>query len=119
MHGLNYDLTDIYRVSNFKHPWDNYEGQSVLLLDEFAGQIPFEFLLQVLDKYQLELNARYHNKWACWTQVWIVSNLPMESLPYYRHVSPEQWRALCMRFTSYQRMESDRSLVNVPFPSAS
>lgn len=119
LHGLNYDLTDIYRVSNFKYPWDNYEGQSVLLLDEFAGQISFEFLLQVLDKYQLELNARYRNKWACWTQVWIVSNLPMESLPYYRRVSPEQWRALCMRFTSYQRMESDRSLVNVPFPSAS
>ena len=95
------------------------QRQSVLLLDEFAGQIPFEFLLQMLDKYRLELDARYRNKWACWTQVWIVSNLPMESLPYYRHVSPEQWRALSMRFTSYQRMESDRTLTDLKLPAYS
>lgn len=72
-----HDRAEVYRVTNYEHPWDEYEGEPILVLDEFASQLPFQLLLNVLDRYPLRLPCRYADRYAGWTDVWIVSNKPL------------------------------------------
>lgn len=58
--------------------FDNYEGQEVLFLDEFRGQIPYNQLLIILDGYKMPIHARYFNKYSLWNDVHITSVIPIE-----------------------------------------
>ena len=69
-----YDISDIYRVSDYNNPFDNYKGQKILVLDEYDNQLPIQLLLNVIDIYPMLLPARYHDKWACYEKVYIISN---------------------------------------------
>ena len=75
-----YDYNDVYRVTDWDHPWDSYQAQRVLILDEFEAQVDFHILCQILEGYPMELSARYANRWAAWSDVWIVSNATLEDL---------------------------------------
>lgn len=92
----------IYRVTNYRAArgisFDGYHGQDVLVFEEFSGQIPIEDMLNYLDIYPLSLPARYNDKTACYTTVYITSNLPLEK--QYRSEQwdrPETWRAFLRR----------------------
>lgn len=89
----------MYRVSDYSHPWDSYKGEKTLVLDEFYGQyMPFNLLLNVLDRYPLELPARYANKQANWEKIYLVSNVPLsEQYIETQEKNPEAWRALLRR----------------------
>lgn len=63
----------IYKVTDYTHPWDNYNGEAILFLDEFRGGIQYGQLLLALDKYKCELPARYSNCKALWNEVYIAS----------------------------------------------
>lgn len=73
---------DIFRISAYNgHIWDNYKAESSILLDEFNSvnsRISITEMLTLLDGYPRELFSRYSNKWAAWTNVYIVSNIPLE-----------------------------------------
>ncbi|WCC79838.1 hypothetical protein O6R08_10315 [Cutibacterium equinum] len=97
---------DVYSPGTYIHPWDEYQSQRVLLLDEFDGQIEFELLLKVLDIYPLTLPCRYQNKYAAWDTVIMVSNNPLECLPYRDRVSASKWAALLRRIDVYEEMVS-------------
>lgn len=58
--------------------FDAYHGEKVLVFEEFASQVPIEDMLNYLDVYPLMLPARYNDKVACYTKVFITSNLPLE-----------------------------------------
>ena len=75
-----YKFGEFYAVTDWKNPWDSYEGQSVLILDEYDAQANFHTLCQILEGYPLELPARYANKWAAWDEVWIVSNISLDEM---------------------------------------
>lgn len=75
-----YTYGDFYSVTDWSHPWDSYSQQPVLILDEFEGQPDFHLLCQILEGYPLELSARYSNRWAAWSEVWIVSNASLDEL---------------------------------------
>ena len=57
--------------------FDAYRGEDVLVFEEFASQIPIEDMLNYLDIYPIMLPARYNDKVACYTKVFITSNLPL------------------------------------------
>lgn len=105
---LDGDRSQIFRVTNYEHPFDDYAGQSTLVLDEFAGQLPFQLLLNVLDRYPCKLPCRYHDAWAGWTTVWIISNKPLKH--QYQDVEPEVRAALDRRITTNQEFESSEKL---------
>ena len=93
---------DICRVTNYRATkgisFDVYHGQKVLVFEEFSGQIPIEEMLNYLDVYPLHLPARYSDRMACYTTVYITSNLPLEE--QYRSAQeykPETWRAFLRR----------------------
>lgn len=91
---------EAYRVTDYRHPWDSYRGQSVIVLEEYSpnaanGQrhcLLLEDLLSVLDVYPMELPARYRNGWAAWSTVIILSNMPLSD--QYPGLDPRQRAAL-------------------------
>jgi len=68
-------MEDLYVLSPGRDPWGMYSGQKNLLFEEFN---PASWDLMVmnatLDKWPLQLDARYSNKVARWTVVYICSN---------------------------------------------
>lgn len=112
-----FGFTDVYAVGNYSNPWDAYSGEPVVMLDEFAGQIDFTFLLKVLDRYPLRLPARYADRWAGFSRVVMLSNVPLEDCyPWVRAETPEQWRALTRRIGVYQSMAIGGGTTPLPLP---
>jgi len=96
-------FADTYIVDDYKHPFDNYNGQPVVVFDEFHSDIEFGYLLKLLDKWPVTLNARYNNKWAAYTHVYIISNEPLDAqYPDIRSTKPKTWAALKRRITHIQ-----------------
>lgn len=54
--------------------WDGYDGESVILLDDFYGGIKWSFFLRLLDGYQCRLKIKYGHTYAQWSKVYITSN---------------------------------------------
>ena len=111
-----HDPRSIYRVTNYRASrgisFDGYHGQDVLVFEEFHSQIPIEDMLNYLDIYPLALPARYNDKTACYTKVYITSNLPLEK--QYREEQwdrPETWRALLRRIHTIIEYLPDGSTV--------
>ena len=73
-----YGYSNVYRVTNYNHPFYGYSGQDVLLFDEFRSSLPITEMLNYLDGYPISLPCRYADKTACFTKVFIVSNIPFE-----------------------------------------
>lgn len=70
---------NVYRNQGYSEgKWfDGYEGQDVLLLDEYRSNFEIGQLLAYLDGHPLQIQCRYHNKQACYTKVYITSNIPL------------------------------------------
>ena len=72
---------DICRITNYRAgrgvSFDGYNGHDVLVFEEFHSQIPIEDKLNFLDIYPLFLPARYNDRIACYTQVYLTSNMPL------------------------------------------
>ena len=108
---------ELFRVTDYKHPFDNYSGEKVLVLDEFNSQLPIEMMLNLLDGYPTELPARFYNKWAAHDEVWIISNLKLEEMyPAVQESSPEQWEAFLRRIRHYYEMGKDSTMVELQKP---
>ena len=93
-----YGYPNVYRVMDYAHPFDGYKGQDVILFDEFRSQLPLSSMLVYLDGYPVELPCRYANKVACYTKVYLVSNIPLDE--QYRNIQkdePESWKAFNRR----------------------
>lgn len=60
--------------------WDGYEGERVLLIDEFYGWVPYGTFLQITDGYRVRLPIKGSHTYSAWNVVVITSNK-----------SPEEW----------------------------
>ena len=109
-----YGYENVYRVTSYQHPFDGYDGEPVLLLDEFRSSLPFSDLLKYLEGYPVMLPCRYADKAACFTQVYIVSNIPLsEQYPNIPSEESQSWDAFKARLTEVYEMLSDST--PVPF----
>lgn len=103
---------DIYRLTNYRTgrgvSFDGYHGQGVLVFEEFSGQIPLEEMLNYLDIYPLYLPARYNDRVACYTTVYITSNSPLSALYTYDQLHrPETWGAFYRRIHRVIKYNAD------------
>lgn len=65
----------IYTVSPGPHCWDSYQGEKILLIDEFdPDRWQINDMKRFLDKWRCELPCRYRNTYAAWETVIICSN---------------------------------------------
>lgn len=93
-----YGYENVFRVTDYKYPFDNYKGQKVLVFEEFHTSFRIQDMLNYLDGYPLELPSRYNNKVACYDKVYILSNTPLEK--QYWNVQkeyPDTWDAFLRR----------------------
>ena len=107
---------DIYRVTNYRKgkgvSFDGYHGQDVLVFEEFHSQVPIEEMLNFLDIYPIFLPARYNDKVACFTKVYITSNLPIDA--QYKAVKWNHyatWQAFLRRVHKTIEYNQDGSIV--------
>ena len=90
--------TNVYRVTDYEHPYDSYNSQPVICYDEFRSGLKISHMLDALEIYPLELPARYSNRCACYNTVYIVSNWALED--QYKDVQishPTTWQAFLRR----------------------
>lgn len=105
--------SSVYKVTDYQHPFDGYTSEPVLLLDEFHSGLRINDMLNYLDGYPLTLPARYSNKTACYTSVYIISNLELEEqYPMIQQERPEVWKALLRRIHRVIEFDVDGNHIN-------
>lgn len=73
-----YGYDNVYRVTDYHHPFDTYDCEDVIVFEEFRSSISLGNMLNYLDIYPVKLPARYAPKQACYTKVYIISNQSLE-----------------------------------------
>lgn len=90
--------SNVYRVTDYQHPFDRYAQEPVICFDEFRSSLMVGDMLDYLDGYPLALPARYANRQACYTTVYLISNIDLSE--QYRNVQenePATWKAFLRR----------------------
>lgn len=96
---------NVCRVTNYAHPFDSYTGQDVIVFDEFRSSLPLSDMLCYLDGYPLMLPCRYADRVACYTKVYILSNISLDKqYPNVQLEEPASFDAFKRRLTSVYRM---------------
>ncbi len=110
---------NICRITNYTSSrgvkFDAYKStMNTLVFEEFHSQIPIGDMLNYTDIYPLMLPARYSDKVACYTYVYITSNVPLEEQYYdlrchlkYRAV----WDAFLRRIHNIIEYKNDGSII--------
>lgn len=81
---------DVYMLTDYDGGgFDRYNGERVLFMDEFRGQIPYSTLLNILDCYKIQIHSRYANALSLWTEVHITSVMP-PNMVYKKMVTENQ-----------------------------
>lgn len=109
MEKFNYD---VYRVTDYIHPFDGYSIEDVLVLEEYRSNFKVELLLNLLDRYPFALPARYANKQACYHYVYINSN--WELYQQYENIQKEHpltWQAILRRIDEVHAFEAGKVYV--------
>lgn len=93
-----YGYEHVYRCTDYDHPFDGYKGQDVIVFEEFRSSLKIQDMLNYLDGYPLVLPCRYANKVACFTKIFIVSNIALrEQYPDLQKQYEETWTAFLRR----------------------
>lgn len=90
--------SNVYRVTDYSHPFDGYNCQPVLCFDEFRSSLKLKEMLMYCDIYPIELPSRYSNKFACYNKVYIVSNWELKKqYPDIQREDTGSWNAFLRR----------------------
>ena len=109
-----YGYSNVYKITNYEHPFDGYNGEDIILFDEYRSSLPIGDFLQYLDCYPCRLPARYHDKVACYTKVFIISNISLDK--QYQNIQNEQpqtYNALIRRIDEITKFEFNNN--QLPF----
>ena len=101
-------VRSMYRDAQFKNCWrefDTYDGQDVLIFEEFRGSLKHGDMLNYLDGYPLLLPCRYFNRQACFTKVFIITNIPPDA--QYFNVDAESRNAFFRRIHKVVEYKAD------------
>lgn len=102
-----YGYENVYRVTDYDHPFDTYRGQDILVFEEFHSNLKIQDMLNYLDGYPLDLPCRYNNRVACYTKVYITSNMSLKE--QYRSIQKEYeetWNAFLRRIETVKTFGS-------------
>lgn len=103
---------NVYRVTDYTHPFDGYNCQPVIAFDEFRSSIPLKNMLLYCDIYPIELPSRYANKFACYNKIYIISNWELEmQYSEMQKSDKESWRAFLRRIHKVICYESTENII--------
>lgn len=109
-----YGYQNVYRVTNYQHPFDGYKGQDVIVFEEFRSSLPAKEMLNYLDGYPLELPCRYSDRQACYTKVFLITNIPIDKqYPNVQVEEPETYQAFLRRIhhVIYQQIDGTQKTI--------
>jgi len=112
---------NVYRAQGYEdNKWfDSYEGQDVLLLDEYSSSFKFDRLLEYLDGHPVVIPCRYKSRRACFTKVYITSNNPLsKQYPNIQTEYPKSWDALMERLTGIIHLGANGAITNEIVPNS-
>lgn len=93
-----YGYDKVYRVTDYSHPFDGYNGQDVILFEEFRSSLRIDDMLKYLDGYPVELSCRYANQQALFTKVYFCTNIDLRAqYPNIQREEVETWNAFLRR----------------------
>lgn len=102
---------EVYRITDYKNPFDGYRGQKVVCFEEYRNSIEISNMLNYLDGYPLELPCRYSNKTACYETVYIISNISLNvQYKLTQNTEPETWKAFLRRINKIMEFHSDGTI---------
>ena len=107
-----YGYENCYRVTDYKHPFDTYDGQDVIIFEEFRGGLKHGDMLNYLDGYPLLLPCRYFNRQACYTKVFIITNIPPDE--QYLNVDKESRCAFYRRINTVRHFDEYGRVTDYP-----
>ena len=89
---------NVYRCTDYKHPFDRYASEPVLCFDEFRSSLMIGDMLNYLDGYPISLPARYANRVACYETGYIISNIDLKhQYPIVQTEENATWLAFLRR----------------------
>ena len=97
---------DVYRITDYNHPFDSYNYEDVIVFEEFRSDLKIKDMLKYLDGYPDVLPCRFANKQACYTKVYITTNIPIEE--QFRDIQyneKETYRAFIRRIHTYMEFD--------------
>ena len=94
--------TDIWSPGDFQW-FDGYRGQEVVLIDDYRGEYPIQFLLKLLDRYPMQVPVK--GSFVKWSprRLYITSNVNPED--WYRNVDGRTQAALKRRLEEVTYIE--------------
>lgn len=114
VYALYPNLSDVYRIYDPKNPWDTYRGQDVVVFDDFhSGMFVLPVMLNWLTGYPTTLRSRYRQKIACFTKVYILSNVSLDmQYTHYQLDDRDTWLAFLRRINKVKFFDSDGSITD-------
>lgn len=94
-----YGYENVCQITSYQHGcFDKYKNEDVILFDEFSSSLKIQDMNNYLDGYPIMLPCRYSNRVACFTKVYIISNIPLElQYPTVQVETPAVWNAFIRR----------------------
>ncbi len=98
-----YGDENVYRITDYDGKlFDNYNNEDIIIFEEFRGQVRIDIMLNYLDVYPLRLPAKYKNKIAWFTKIFLITNLPLSA--QYKNVqmnTPKLGKPFCDVYTMF------------------
>lgn len=118
-----YGYPNVYRVTNYNSgAFDMYDGQDIIMFEEYRSSFKLEQMLNYLDGHPVELPCRYANQLLKATKIFIVTNIPLnEQYPkfhdgYESEGRKNSWDALNRRITGEIYCEEGVNLTPADLP---
>ena len=70
----HFGYQNVHRITDIENGWDSYTNQDVVIFEEYRSSFPLRNMLAWLEGHPVELPARYFNRQAAFTKVFIISN---------------------------------------------
>ena len=107
-----YGYKNVYRVTKYDHTaFDRYNGQDVVIFEEYRSSFKIEDMLNYLDGYPLMLPSRYNDKEACYTKVYITTNWALSE--QYKNIQtshPSTWQAFLRRIKTVYNFDKSKDI---------
>lgn len=111
----NNDHDEIYKLeigdgSSGSLFWDGYNGQDVILIDDFHNNIKLDYMLRLLDRYPMRLQIKGGVTYRCASKIYITSNLTVDQ--WYPNCRDIHRRAIARRINNIIDLNTEDDIMN-------
>lgn len=99
---LHYDPLTHYVYPNDNGWWDGYTGQHTVIINDFRGELPYNQLLQMVDKFPFSVKRRNREPMPFTSSVVIITSSLSPSQIYWRRVEEDSINQLLRRFEIFE-----------------